>query len=847
MSCDYLLAVLAVCASCAAWSRTIDLPEAKVGTGGIAFDFEAISAKRFAGVFDASRNIAKIERSGTLTATKTFTFDLPHTNGGVWRVSCRYKLRHTKAGQALFDVKPGGYYMYVIPESAGSWSTLSERAFVPQGEDRVTLRIALQHGDPVFEYKDLTVIEETPRVPMVASWKQIDDLDGSFAVSQGQPGMMEFVWRRTDAKKRYAPADFRGCFELPAGIEFLGGSCVDMKTTSVTTNDNGSTVVSFAISKRTGPVAKFDEYVPERGLAIAVKATGKVGMRGIGRLTLDYIGKSSPKFSVTLKPIEFRIVPHIAVKSPTHYANGIMPGGALERLGGVADDEMAKFLGDCGVTWLVGKASQKLYAKWRSVGISRLTPGIWPCVDGYHICNRTDPIPESDRYVALTADLKPTTVIANSVCPVTVYEQSEYFRSKTIPYMQEYIKGADGCWANWEPGGFKGKGCFCERCCRKFAEYLGKPFEDVRSSWPKCAMKGGQWGSEAKRFRSLEHAKVLKTLDSIVRKETGGVNSLGFIPAIAWIEMSSWWRPRNYAAEAQAIDYAGSLDWICPWGPYAAWESGFPYVQQKRKPVCHFLAARDVRRTVDLDYPANSRPKLMALPHGRQCGHWITQPEHIGMALDSYFFNGHEAAILYFYPQGYDARYWERFADASGRAAKYESYVFGGRRVDDAVRVAFLAPYARNMKTPSAYLPDEKNVSMLQTVAWEKDGGMIVAVFNFWQDGEAFFNLKVSGLSGRVSIVDEKGVLRVSDARKEDWDAKELAEKGVGLIVPAARCRVFEFRTDGEVRDASSLLTNEGLKLEMKNRRDRLEKSAQRDAEREEINGPVFHEFMPVI
>ena len=765
----------------------------------------------------------------------------------MWRVSCKYKLRHSKPGQALYSVGPGGCSMYVIPDSAGKWSVLSEKAHVPSGEDKVTLRIALQHGDPVFEYKDLTVAEETPQDSVVAGWKQIDDLDGTFAVSQGQPGMLEFVWRRVDGRPSCAPGDFRGRLELPPGISFVGSNCIDQKTLSVATNANGSTVVTFAMSRSADMVGSLRGYVPERGHAFVVRATGPVGARGTGRMTLDYVGKAVPGFSVALTPVEFVVVPRIKAKAPVRYANGVMPGGTVESLRGAAADEMASFMGDCGVSWVVGRASQDVYSKWRAAGISRITPGIWPCVDGYHVCSRKDPVPESDRYIALTTDMKPTTVIADSVCPVTVYERSEYFRTKTVPYILEYIKGADGCWANWEPGAYKGKGCFCDRCCRKFAEHLNKTYEHVKSAWPKCAMEGGAWFAEAKRFRSLEHAKVVKTLDEIVREATGGDHSFGFIPAIAWIEMSSWWRPRDYAAEAQAIDYAESLKWICPWGPYVAWESGFPYVRQDRKPICHFLAARDVRRTVDADYPAGRRPKLMALPHGRQCGHWITQPEHIGMALDSYFFNGHESSVLYFYPQGYDARYWERFADASSRSAKYEDYVMDGRRCDDAVSVSPIAHYAGNIKEPSAYLPGERDVSMLQTVAWEKGGSRIVAVFNFWQRGEAFFNLKLSGMSGNVAIVDEKGVLRAVDAQKSRWDAKALAENGVNLVVPASRCRVFEFRSDGSDDGATSILTDAEFRRELDSRRESLENAAQEDARREDGNGPPFHEFMPVI
>ena len=122
-----------------------------------------------------------------------------------------------------------------------------------------------------------------------------------------------------------------------------------------------------------------------------------------------------------------------------------------------------------------------------------------------------------------------------------------------------------------------------------------------------------------------------------------------------------------------------------------------------------------------------------------------------------------------------------------------------------------------------------------------------MAVFNFWQRGEAFFNLKLSGMSGSVAIVDENDVLRAVDAQTLRWDAKALAENGVDLAVPASRCRVFEFRSDGNGDDATTIFTDAELKRILDSRRERLEKAAQKDAEQEDANGPPFHEFMPVI
>lgn len=217
------------------------------------------------------------------------------------------------------------------------------------------------------------------------------------------------------------------------------------------------------------------------------------------------------------------------------------------------------------------------------------------------------------------------------------------------------------------------------------------------------------------------------------------------------------------------------------------------------------------------------------------------------MAFDSNFFNGFEATLGYYFPQGYDARYWERLADATGRAAKYEDFVLSGTRVDEAVVVRTDAAYAPPVRSPSGYLPDVRDASRLQTVAWRLGDRTIVAVFNFWERGEAFFDLRVSGLSGKVAVVDERGVLRAADRRHATYDGVALAAEGVRLVVPAARCRVFEFRADGHLDDATSVLTDDDVRTLYELRRGDLRRAAEEDAAREREYGPATEDYMPVI
>ncbi len=847
LKCAAVSSFAAVLLGCHATSETCALPEATLEKGGTTFDFEAISAKRFAGIFDPAKNILKEKVAEHLTGAWSKSFALPTTNGGLWRVSCRYRMKHSKAARDTFSVRPGGPSC-VLLETGGEWKDLSVCADVPPGKPSLTVSFALAKDGVALDFKDLTIIDETPDTPIELLAPVTDYLDGTFAVPVGQVCNYELLWRRVEHKKVFSSEKFTVEVALPAGVEFMGANFASSNTVNTVAKADGSSVTTFKI--KSSVCIPLDAFATWNPLSIAVRGVGEPGKRGRGQVTFAYADKKQGRtFRVAAKPVEFFTVAPIKTPLPKTYANGIMPSGIFGGLSDAANEAFARSLADYGVTWMVAGGSPRLYEIWRKAGISRITPSAWHFNNGYNVGEKGK-IPESDRFVSMDGPDKPPVLKDDAVCPVTVYEGSEFFRNATTPYIRKYVKGSDGCWSNWEPWMFRGKGCFCDRCCRKFAAYVKKPYDEVKAKWPACVMKGGEWHGIEPKFRSLEHAKLVHAIDRIVREETGGEASLGFIPAIAWIEMSSWWRPRNYAADVQAIDYAGALRWMNPWGPYCAWESAFPYVYAKRKPLCHFFAAKDVRATVNADYPAGARPKLMALPQGHQCRHWLSQPEHIGMALDSYFFNGWESTVEYFYPHGYDARYWRTFADATRRAAKYEPFVLEGERVDAQVALAPRAgTYARNVTHLSDYLPDvpEGRASPLQFVAWRRGNRTIVAVFNFWQKGEAFFGLKVAGLSGKVAIVDDTATLRAKSAKETRWDAAALAKDGVALAVPASRCRVFEFRGDGELGDATSLMTDATFERIFLERKSALEKAAREDAAYEEGSGPVGADYMPVI
>jgi hypothetical protein len=273
-------------------------------------------------------------------------------------------------------------------------------------------------------------------------------------------------------------------------------------------------------------------------------------------------------------------------------------------------------------------------------------------------------------------------------------------------------------------------------------------------------------------------------------------------------------------------DYAGDMEWMNFWGPYIYWDAQAPYGKTEREPVWHFLMARDIRENTDREYPIGRRPKLMAFPHALEGRSWVTEPEHLSMAFDSYFFNRWEASIGYFFPQGYDARYWRAFAEATGRAALCEKFVADGRRCDGECSVETVPEYEKRISVESKYTPVFRDESLLQHVAYDHERSRIVAVLNFSDRADAFFVLKARGLSGSFAIVDDKGVSYRPGRWRRLWRGEELAS-GVMLYVAAARTKVFFIVPEGSqaAPEAVSSITAGAMRENYESRRGELRAS----------------------
>ena len=97
------------------------------------------------------------------------------------------------------------------------------------------------------------------------------------------------------------------------------------------------------------------------------------------------------------------------------------------------------------------------------------------------------------------------------------------------------------------------------------------------------------------------------------------------------------------------------------------------------------------------------------------------------------------------FPRGYDARYWRAMADANALIAQCEDFVYDGRRTDGKVRLAPKKPF-RVIPNVSSYLDwTRSGLPVVQSVAYELNGKILVALLNFADEEDAEFDLYYDG------------------------------------------------------------------------------------------------------
>ena len=799
--------------------RRLNLPMAELDPGGATFDLSKISEERFSvkeGVGLSGRGplmidwreFRKMNATGISFKCRVRCLDTDKPTSMKQQFGYYRKGRDGKpmpTGQPAWGTWAAG------PADGkwhlGYWGNIGAR----DGTDFVELNVLAARGSYRYEveYKDVQPVRASQdesldgaKYPLAARQIGTCGFDSEFHISSGSAQLMMFNWKYNDGCKvgKLDSKKLRFRLALPAGIEFVSANCMVTGSLQKTTCQDGR--IAYEWAARFAPKQNWQTWYRPDCLVYTSLAAGTDP--GVGTMTVMYEGKPvSRPFDIPFKVIE----PTRPRARAKRFVSGMIMGSPDCRLNDEGLRLWTRSMVDSGVNGCFSGGDTGIKDKFKELGVTFCPYGPYFIRDGYEINTyppRPNERPKDERFVS---DGTPAGKELEKIgaCPASVYNRKPYFVNKVMPSFLAFIDGEGGgggsMWSvNWEPNKFFGHGCMCDSCRAEFAEFSGISEDELKKDWPKCVMEGGRFREKAIKFRAKQHAKVVLTLHEEALK-IPGLKEGGFCPQIDWTGLAGGHLEEPMSAEMAAEEYAGKIKWINPWGPYVFWSHSKPYFHRKGKALRTWVVAKAVREHVDRTF--KTPPNLMSFPHGYQSPDWVALPEWLALGMDSFLFNGWAANIIYYFPRGYDSRWWKAFASSAEHAGFYEDYILDGKRVDDLTTVELVPEFVSPAECPTKYLPAATNVSLLCSSSYQLGDSRIVAALTFWEKGEAFFTLKCRGLKkGGHSLVSDRKTLWTR-GNKAVWSEADL-EKGVFVQVGALRTKVFEIRPVGEWVEATA-------------------------------------------
>ena len=763
------------------------------------------------------------EYSVNISASWLQKITLPDAKGGEYVLSFRskgYALGKSSSSMVVIATKTakgyGNNIVKVFPLTKAFHDNIYSISF-PAGVIGADVYLRL-NGCGELEIENPVLSRKVVDYPVEATLFPNGILDQTFVLTQNDPSVIAFVLKRNVPVSALNVKSPVLKVKLPPEVEFLEAP-PPLKFLRKEGN-----VHYFDASHWNHRLRRYDGYEPYMKLALLVTTKSPVG---VCAEPAEFCLVDGEK--IISKPAQFRvrIEPQIpAVKQSSLFYTGYQPMGLyLNFKKNTSRELFASFSGKTGFRWITFNFDNEAVPYYRKHGTELITPELYWLSNGYRICEKK---PDYAKFKPIGKSK--SFDVNNATCPAAIYNKTGFYKDYLLPYLKESLAGKDGVIANWEPYMFHGQGCFCDTCRDEFAVYMKMSQEQVKKIWPKELTINGKYHAQGVRFRSLQHAKMIKVIQEAVNQATTG--KAGFVPEVVWITCAETTeRESGSSAEHDPMDYADSLTYIDPWGPYTGWKALETYHYEKAENLNTYVAAKKVSSFMKKRF-GKKCPRLVALPHGLQGHFWVTSPEGMAMEVTGFFVQGFRAALLYLFPQGYDNRYWSVLARNNDLIATHEDIVFNGKNITEQVAVSPVTPYpAPKKRIMPRYLPRHPAETLLQYEAFRKGDTVMVATGNYWTRGDVFYRLKVSGLKSNARYaVTETALDRTYTADNgKSFTGAEL-QKGILLHAGALRWSFIRIEPAGKIPAAAVKVTQKDIKNAIPRHLPAIQKAAAADA-----------------
>jgi hypothetical protein len=486
------------------------------------------------------------------------------------------------------------------------------------------------------------------------------------------------------------------------------------------------------------------------------------------------------------KSFQFKIISSISSVRPKAFETGIVVARELDFKSRDSMRSFVDFYANKGFNTIhTGGAPSELMRMFRDKGIKRYVQPYYLC-NGYRLGE--PPKPDNVRY-----QLQDGSYHNEGTCPVAIYQPGEWYRNSIVPMLRKLIvedRVTDSIMPNWEPYMFNSNGCFCPRCKAEFIRFAKLPAAEVDKDWPNSIVAKHQdiWV----KFRSWQHGQLVKQLERTVVEvgKEAGIDA-HFVPEIAIAALTE--DERSQADQYDPLDYIKALKLVEPWGPYVYHDAPGPFAYYTGMHVMMDVMTREVNEYIARHIPdPENRPGLIGFPAGLMEASFVADPDGLAFDTLSLFVNGWQGSLAYYFPQGFDARYWNALSSANQAISRFEDLVTNGRP-QSRFRLEMLSQLPELNPESYAARKLKKRGSLIFCHEFMKDDKRLFAIGNAWEYGDAFVQLALEdAVPGKKYVLREPLTSRYY-ANKEGDIALSASDLSAGLVLHVGGLRFAFF------------------------------------------------------
>ncbi len=817
-------------------------------------------------VMELKRPVELEDLMGQLSSQFSLSFSqvliLPENGGGTFRIS--FESRNQVIGKNKFDQmlliffydnssrypgqgKETGRYICRKLNSNPEWQTHSYEFTVPEGTRKVKITFR-GDGCGLLQIRKPHLARVMPEKPLAVEVTPGELLDRTFVLASNSPGILAFRMKNHLPKGKLQADTIRMNLELPSEVAVIGTNRMfGARLESRDIQKNGKAWKCWSFDVAPSIVSHLRNTQVFTGWYLpSVMLLGNAAENSRWDDCRFFLSAGGSRISNTGTFVLRMMKPFEKTTAPRQFLTGFHSVNSdIDFHQPEAQRMLSEFFGRTGNTLITSKLPPDYLKMLRENGIRLITAESYYFANGFRVgVMEKGKKPAYSNY--LDKDGKTVSPRRSLLwsCPVSIYNRTPYYTEVVLPQLRKSLEGLDGLQPNWEPYMSRNKGCFCDNCRGEFAKFAKLSPEKVKEIWPAQMLPGMPYHEQATRFRAWQHGRLIKTLHEDSLKL--GAGKIGFCPEVGTDQIIRYPEYFKEQWEFTPYEYAGSLKWLNVWGPYAWFLADQPYDYRRDAHLYVWEMAKRAVRDYRKFFPDPAkRAKLMAMPHGSQLNQTaLGQPE--GMAMDqvSSFLAGYDASILYYFPRGYDHRFWKALADSTALIAANEEIVMHGKEREGVSAVPltpFPAPSAFQTRDTAAgvlpkYLPDVRKSVLLQTAAFEKDGRILVAAGNFWEKGDVVFQLRVPGLKpDQEYTVQEKAFRRQFVPEQGKFFTGKMLADGILLHAGAMRWVFFEIAPAAKIPAAAV------TSAEMRRELERCQKENRRAADEEAARDKALH------